>query len=198
MSHNATHRACVFKLWNGCGTNRARIGDSLQLLLRSPQHLALALCLRTRSSLRGSDKRRFRVEFLKFCEDAESNQKRGRVNRDSRSSSRRTPGPTPRDPSVGQNGGRLLQQLTPVVMGPGSWRAIARWAGTIKSPHCVLATCGGVAWVMNWVASSMAGPSGVGIFIQNGTRMRVPATGAKAISMLRWAARYLITARSGM
>jgi hypothetical protein len=64
--------------------------------------------------------------------------------------------------------------------------------------HCVLATRGGVAVVMNWVASSMAGPSGVGIFIRNGTRMRVPATGANAISMCRSAARYFITARSGM
>ncbi len=45
-------------------------------------------------------------------------------------------------------------------------------------PHCVLATRGGVAWVM--------------------TRIRVPATGTNAISMLRWAARYLITGRSGM
>jgi hypothetical protein len=62
----------------------------------------------------------------------------------------------------------------------------------------VLATLGGVAWVMNWVASSMATPSGVGITIRNGTRMRVPATGANAISMLRCAVRYLITARSGM
>ena len=66
------------------------------------------------------------------------------------------------------------------------------------SPHCVFATCGGVACVMNSVACSIAVPSGVGITIRNGTRMRVPATGAKAISMLRWAVRYLITARSGM
>src|ERR1700731_4734991 len=68
----------------------------------------------------------------------------------------------------------------------------------VSCGYCVLATRGGVAWVMNWVASSIAGPSGVGIFIQNGTRMRVPATGAKAISMWRWADRYLITARSGI
>jgi hypothetical protein len=65
-------------------------------------------------------------------------------------------------------------------------------------PQFVFATLGGVAVVMNDVASSIAGPSGVGIFIQNGTRMRVPATGANAISMLRWAVRYLITARSGI
>ena len=81
LSHNATRWMSRFKLWNGCGTNRARIGDSLQLLLRSPQHPALALRRRTRSSLRGSDKRRFWIEFLKGCEGAESNQKRERVNR---------------------------------------------------------------------------------------------------------------------
>ena len=62
----------------------------------------------------------------------------------------------------------------------------------------VFATRGGEGVVMNWVASSIAGPSGVGIFIQNGTRMRVPAIGANAISMLRWAVRYLITGRSGI
>jgi hypothetical protein len=68
----------------------------------------------------------------------------------------------------------------------------------LASPHCVLATLGGCAAVMKLVASSIAGPSGVGTFSQNGTRIRVPATGAKAISMLRWAAKYLITGRSGM
>src|SRR6185436_15132341 len=64
-------------------------------------------------------------------------------------------------------------------------------------PYCVFATFGGWADVKKLVASSIAGPSGVGTFSQNGTRIRVPATGAKAISMLRWAARYLITGRSG-
>jgi hypothetical protein len=68
----------------------------------------------------------------------------------------------------------------------------------IANPQFVFATRGGVAMVMNWVASSMAGPSGVGTFMRNGTRIRVPATGANAISMLRWAARYLMTGRSGM
>ena len=69
---------------------------------------------------------------------------------------------------------------------------------TALRPQLVFATRGGVAVVMKLVASSRAGPSGVGIFIQNGTRMRVPATGANAISMLRWAVRYLITGRSGI
>src|SRR5258705_11959110 len=65
-------------------------------------------------------------------------------------------------------------------------------------PHCVLATRGGVAWVMNWVASSVAGSSGVGILIQEGTRIRVPPTGTKGISVLRWAAGSLVTGRSAM
>jgi hypothetical protein len=64
--------------------------------------------------------------------------------------------------------------------------------------YCVFATRGGVAVVMNCVASSIATPKGVGMIIRNGTRMRVPSTGANAISMLRWAERYLITGRSGM
>lgn len=68
----------------------------------------------------------------------------------------------------------------------------------LRHPYCVFATLGGWAVVMKLVASSIAGPSGVGTFSQNGTKIRVPATGAKAISMLRWAARYLITGRSGM
>src|SRR4051794_3008010 len=64
--------------------------------------------------------------------------------------------------------------------------------------YCVFATRGGVADVTNEVASSIAGPKGVGIVIRNGTRMRVPATGTKAISILRWAARCLMTGRSGI
>ena len=48
------------------------------------------------------------------------------------------------------------------------------------------------------VASSIAGPNGVGIVMRNGTRMRVPAIGTKAISMLRWVASHLITGRSGI
>jgi hypothetical protein len=77
-------------------------------------------------------------------------------------------------------------------------RAFARPVGSQSPSHCVFATRGGVAVVMNWVASSIAVPSGVGITIRNGTRTRVPATGAKAISILRWLERYLITGRSGM
>src|ERR1700748_743327 len=64
--------------------------------------------------------------------------------------------------------------------------------------YCVFATCGGTAWVMKDVASSMAVPSGVGITMRNGTRIRVPTIGANAISILRWPARYLITGRSGI
>ena len=66
------------------------------------------------------------------------------------------------------------------------------------SPYCVFATLGGAACVTNWLASSMAMPSGVGMRKRNGTRTRVPAIGAKVISMSRWAARYLITGRSGI
>jgi hypothetical protein len=76
--------------------------------------------------------------------------------------------------------------------------AIELSPGSCAKGQFVFATRGGVAVVMNWVASSIAVPSGVGMIMRNGTRMRVPASGAKAISMLRWAARYLITARSGM
>src|SRR5437899_1704154 len=64
--------------------------------------------------------------------------------------------------------------------------------------HCVFATLGGAAVVTKLVASSMAGPNGVGMVMRNGTRMRVPAIGTKAISILRWEARYLITGRSGI
>src|SRR6478672_5412932 len=64
--------------------------------------------------------------------------------------------------------------------------------------HCVFATRGGVAVVTNDVASSIAGPNGVGITRRNGTSTRVPAIGTKAISILRSCARYLITGRSGI
>lgn len=65
-------------------------------------------------------------------------------------------------------------------------------------PQFVFATRGGIADVTNDVASSIAKPSGVGMLIRNGTRMRVPAIGTKAISMRRSVARYLMTGRSGM
>ena len=64
--------------------------------------------------------------------------------------------------------------------------------------YCVFAIRGGAAVVTKLVASSRAGPSGVGIDIRNGTRIRVPATGTKAISILRWVASHLITGRSGI
>ena len=62
----------------------------------------------------------------------------------------------------------------------------------------VFATLGGAAVVTNDVASSIAGPNGVGMVMRKGTRMRVPAIGTKAISIRRSVARYLITGRSGM
>jgi hypothetical protein len=70
-----------FKLWNESGTNRARIGDSYALLIRSPQHLALTPDGGTRSSLARGDKRGFGGEILKERENAESNQKQQRVKR---------------------------------------------------------------------------------------------------------------------
>ena len=66
------------------------------------------------------------------------------------------------------------------------------------APYCVFATRGGAAVVTKLVASSSAGPSGVGIAMRNGTRIRVPATGTKVISILRWAESHLITGRSGI
>jgi hypothetical protein len=161
----------------------------------------------TRSSLDGLDKPGKQSEILNRTENAESNQKRARVNRIPSHFRIRGPHPSRR----GENAAPQDEGLPPLsrfsVRGPGPTLMVRSAATPRVSNHeshdartgyCVLATRGGVAWVMNWVASSIAGPSGVGIFIQNGTRMRVPATGAKAISIWRWAARYLITARSGI
>jgi hypothetical protein len=80
MCRFATLPRPPFKLQNESRTNRARIADSSRNLLRSPQHLALALVGSTRSSLERSNKPRLSGEFLKVCGAAESNQKRGRVN----------------------------------------------------------------------------------------------------------------------
>jgi hypothetical protein len=89
---------------------------------------------------------------------------------------------------------------TPPRKGEGSRKITPRFVSIPQFAFAqfVFATCGGMGVVMNWVASSIAVPSGVGTVIRNGTRMRVPANGANAISMLRWATRYLITGRSGM
>ena len=43
---------------------------------------------------------------------------------------------------------------------------LPRKGGGRANDYCVLATRGGVAWVMNWVASSIAVPSGVGTVIR--------------------------------
>jgi hypothetical protein len=79
--HNATHLRSRLKLWNESGTNRARIGDSYPLRLRSPQYLALTPHIGTRSSLARVDKRGHDGEILKMCATGESNQKPERVNR---------------------------------------------------------------------------------------------------------------------
>jgi hypothetical protein len=65
-------------------------------------------------------------------------------------------------------------------------------------PYCVFATLGGAADVTNDVASSIAGPNGVGMVMRNGTRTRVPAIGTNAISIRRSVVRYLMTGRSGI
>jgi hypothetical protein len=81
LFHFATPLQSRLKLWNESRTNRARIGDSLSLPLRSPQHLAWNSGSGTRSSPGTSHKRRFFVEFLKAADKPESNQKWVRVNR---------------------------------------------------------------------------------------------------------------------
>jgi|GEM_PF-6592483 len=84
--------------------------------------------------------------------------------------------------------------------GRGVW--VPAFAGTTAErrpkPQFVFATRGGSADVTNDVASSIAGPNGVGIVMRKGTRIRVPAIGTNAISIRRSVARYLITGRSGM
>jgi hypothetical protein len=186
------------RFWNESGTNRARIGDSVRMPLRSPQHLGLGPFRGTRSSFPAIDKPAKMPQILNAKENTESNQKRARVNRDSPCSSFR--GAHRREPGISRfrvrccasprNDGVLF--LLPFSPCGRRERGIPAFC------YCVFATRGGVAWVLNWVASSTAVPSGVGMVMRNGTTMRVPAIGAKAISMLRWAVRYLITARSGM
>ena len=87
----------------------------------------------------------------------------------------------------------LLPQMN--AYGYGSLRSQGRRR---IEPYCVFATRGGAAVVTNDVASSIAGPNGVGMVMRNGTRMRVPAIGTNAISILRSVARYLMTGRSGI
>jgi hypothetical protein len=112
----------------------------------------------TRSRLKGSDKPPFAPVILKHFAVAESNQIARRVNR-----------------------------IREIIVSLAS-RAGAIVEGATLRPgraYCVFATRGGVACVTNCVASIIAVPSGVGTTKRNGTRMRVPASGAKAISMLR-------------
>src|SRR5262249_6171469 len=68
----------------------------------------------------------------------------------------------------------------------------------IASYYCVFATRGGAGWLMDWVASSIAMPSGVGMRKRDGTRRRLRTGGANVIAILRWAVRYLITGGSGI
>src|SRR3981189_2769064 len=69
------------KFWNESGTNRARIADSVPMLIRSPQHLGPKPHRGTRSSLAPCDKEGKNGRILKANENTESNQKRARVKR---------------------------------------------------------------------------------------------------------------------
>jgi hypothetical protein len=69
------------RFWNESGTNRARIADSV-LPGFVHRNISRGSVIRgTRSSLNGLDKPRKQREFLNRSENAESNQKRARVNR---------------------------------------------------------------------------------------------------------------------
>jgi len=160
--------------------------------LRSPQHIAQIAFFGTRSSFAQATERR---KFLK--QEAWPS----RIRRAKESTGIRASGENHEEH-------RVVIPERCVSTRPG----ISRFSGaqlrtTVRrftSPRndgrrqFVFATRGGVAVVMNCVAWSMATPSGVGITMRNGTRIRVPSTGAKAISMFRAAARYLITGRSGI
>jgi hypothetical protein len=227
VSHNATLVRSGFKFRNGCGTNRARIADSAGRPASFTQHIGRMAFPGTRSSLPRVGKRRFDDEILKTRDGLESNQNWGRVNRDlvlfviagslrhARHDECHHQVATPSillrytrcsrsTPPCGVGGERSSLSRSGVGVHTSSADTATpfpnppRKGGGRRENQFVLATRGGVGVVMNWVASSMATPSGVGITMRNGTRMRVPSTGANAISMLRAAVRYLITGRSGM
>src|SRR5712675_2063477 len=105
----------------------------------------------------------------------ESNQKPSRVNWDSGVSV--IPGHAKREPGIS----RFSDVQLHIVV-----RCFASPRNDGLQHHCVFATLGGAAVVTKLVASSTAGPNGVGMVMRNGTRMRVPAIGTKAISILRW------------
>ena len=91
-------------------------------------------------------------------------------------------------------------KLPPSANHKALWLWAPAFAGATATfeTYCVFATRGGVATVWNCVASSTAGPNGVGMTVRNGTRMRVPAIGTKEISIRRSPARYWMIGRSGM
>ena len=68
------------------------------------------------------------------------------------------------DPRIHQNESARSKEMDCRVK-PGNDESHYRFKA-LRLGYCVLATCGGTAWVMNWVASSMAVPSGVGITIR--------------------------------
>jgi hypothetical protein len=176
-----------FKLRNELRTNRGRIADSPLSPVPFTQDVAGGLLSCTRWSFAPPHKRRFDGGFVKAGDGAESNQNRGGVKWIPRSR-------PPRNKKCENN---PMHSRHAVEIIDVCFRPKGRF-GAGRQAYCVFATFGGWALVMKDVASSMAGPSGVGTFSQNGTRTRVPAIGANATSILRWAARYLITGRSGM
>ncbi len=137
------------------------------------------------------------AKSLTLRDEPKSNQKRGRVKAIPLS---RRDGPRLPRPACGERGTLqdLNSRIVPLTRRYAPTSPRKRGEVIERTLQFVLATRGGDAVVMNCVASNIAVPSGVGITIRNGTRMRVPATGANAISMLRCADRYLITGRSGM
>jgi hypothetical protein len=163
-------------------------------------------------ALSGSTRQGLAANSLKFWAGRSRIRSGEESSEESRFTSRALSLPSPLRGGVGEGGPHGQSRLRRAGYGgqarcghPSPQPSPARGEGAIElSPgscakgQFVFATRGGVAVVMNWVASSMAVPSGVGITMRNGTRMRVPTIGANAISILRWPARYLITGRSGM
>ena len=193
------------KLWNESGTKRARIADSSRNPIRSPQHLALtAIGAALDQVCTGSTSGGLSVKSLKSGVESEWGKSQGdsAISSSLPSAQLRTGAGTHNHRRSLVGAGGNSESLNP--HGRGVW--VPAFAGTTAergsrarpNPQFVFATLGGIAVVTNDVASSIAGPNGVGMVMRKGTRTRVPAIGTKAISIRRSVARYLITGRSGM
>ena len=192
------------KLWNESGTKRARIA-----LLPKPDTFtatsrAEALRMALDQVYTGSTSGGLGVKSLRAGVESEV-VRVNMIHAGCADDAARSSAPSPRGPSSRGEGrgeglspravvrgdspssGLLRADLSPRGEGRGDFQA-----------QFVFATRGGIADVTNDVASSIAGPNGVGIVMRNGTSTRVPAIGTKAISIWRSVARYLITGRSGM